>query len=52
MTYAMELICKSNLMIGDIAEKCSFKHLSHFSTLFKKTHGISPNVALKRFRYR
>lgn len=52
MAYAMELICKSNLMVSDIAEKCNFKHLSHFSSLFKKTHGISPSAALKRFRYR
>ena len=52
MAYAMELICKSNLIITDIAEQCGYKHLSHFSSLFKKTHGISPNNALKRFRYR
>jgi len=52
MAYAMELICKSNLMISDISEQCSFKHLSHFSSLFKKTHGITPANALKRFRYR
>lgn len=52
MAYAMELICKSNLMVSDIAGKCSFKHLSHFSSLFKKTHGVSPTTALKKFRYR
>jgi AraC-like DNA-binding protein len=52
MAYAMELICKSNLMVSDIADKCGFKYLSHFSSLFKKIHGISPATALKRFRYR
>jgi len=52
MAYAMELICKSNLVVSDISEKCSFQHLSHFSSLFKKTHGLSPSEALKRFRYR
>ncbi len=52
MVYAMELVCKSNMMISDIADKCSFKHLSHFSSLFKKTHGMPPVEALKRFRYR
>ena len=49
MAYAMELICKSNLMVSDIADKCGFKYLSHFSSLFKKIHGISPATALKTF---
>ena len=52
MAYAMELVCKSNLMISDISDECAFTHLSHFSALFKKTHGVSPSEALKRFRYR
>ena len=51
MVYAMELICKSTLMISDIADKCGFKHLSHFSASFRKTHGMAPREALKRFRY-
>jgi AraC-like DNA-binding protein len=52
MTYAMELICKSTLTVSDVSEKCGFEHLSHFSYLFKKTHGIPPSEALKKFRYR
>ena len=52
MAYAMELICKSNSVISDIADECGFRHLSHFSSLFRKVHGLSPSDALKRFRYR
>ena len=51
MIYAMELICKSNLFVSDISAKCGFEYLSHFSALFKKTHGMAPREALKRFRY-
>ncbi|MBU8901232.1 MAG: helix-turn-helix domain-containing protein, partial [Victivallales bacterium] len=51
MIYAMKLICKSDLVISDIADECGFKYLSHFSALFKKTHGLTPHEALKRFRY-
>ncbi len=52
MTYAMELICKSDMLVSDVAEKCGFEHLSHFSALFKKTHGMAPSKALTIFRYR
>ena len=52
MTYAMELVSESELLISDIADKCGFKYLSHFSALFKKTYKMSPSEALKRFRYR
>ena len=52
MAYAMELICGSSLMVSDVAEKCGFQDLSHFSKLFKKVHGLSPRDALKRFRYK
>ncbi len=51
MAYAMELICKSTLMVSGIAEECGFQDLSHFSRLFKKVHNMSPSDAIKRFRY-
>ena len=52
MTYAMELICKSDLTVSNVAEKCGFEYLSRFSRSFKKVHGMSPSEALKRFRYK
>ena len=52
MAYAMELLSESDLLVSDIAEKCGFKYLSHFSALFRKTYKMSPSEALKRFRYR
>ena len=52
MVYAMELICKSDMTVSAVAEKCGFEYLSRFSALFKKIHNISPSKAIKNFRYR
>lgn len=52
MARAMEMIAGSTRAVSDIAEDCGFKYLSHFSTLFRRIHGISPSEAIRRFRYR
>jgi AraC-like DNA-binding protein len=51
MTYALDLIMTTNLAVKEIAAKCGFAYLSHFSTQFKSVHGFSPREALKKFRH-
>lgn len=42
MEQACELLVKTGLSIGEIAESCGYVNKSHFSTLFKKNMGESP----------
>jgi AraC-like DNA-binding protein len=50
LTTAMDLITGSGLGVGEIGERIGFPHVSHFSSFFRKTAGMSPREALKRYR--
>ena len=51
MAQAMNLVANSNLSLKEIAYRTGFKHPSHFSTLFRKTYGLSARDAMKQHRY-
>lgn len=42
MEQACELLVKTGLSVGEIADSCGFINKSHFSTLFKRYMGTSP----------
>lgn len=42
LEQACELLVKTGLSVGEIAESCGFINKSHFSTLFKRHMGTSP----------
>lgn len=41
---ATDLLRQSGLSINDIAEKCGFVNIFHFSRKFKETYGLSPGA--------
>lgn len=49
LEQACELLVKTELPVGEIAESCGFMNKSHFSTLFRKNMGASP-LEFKRAR--
>lgn len=50
MSYAKELLSSTSLSISQITEMLGFESISHFSTLFKSSYGISP-IQHKKKRY-
>ena len=42
LAKAMELMCSSNMAIGEIAVRCGYSNQFHFSRAFKKHYGIPP----------
>ncbi len=47
-THAMRLLETSKLPMIDVAERCGYEHVEHFSTVFKKTTGLSPGAYRKQ----
>ena len=45
---AKTLLCDNGLSIDDVAEKCGFSSSSYFSTVFKKSTGLSPREYRKQ----
>lgn len=43
ITYACELLGKTNLSINDIANMCGFSNYFYFAKIFKKIRGITPS---------
>ena len=50
MIHAVELLSNSNLTIKDIARELGFRHVSHFSTLFREAYGMTPSDAIRKQR--
>lgn len=46
MAHARALLLDTDRLVGDIAREVGYSHPAHFSTAFKKEHGVSPS----RFR--
>lgn len=42
LEQACELLVKTDLGVGEIAENCGYVNKSHFSTLFKRNMGVAP----------
>ncbi len=42
MERASELLCKTNLYVNQVAERCGFEDYNYFSKQFKKYSGMSP----------
>lgn len=43
ITAAMEMLCSQSLSVGEVAEKCGFGSLHHFTKRFKKRTGMTPS---------
>ena len=50
MVTALDLLGNSDLRVKEIATRLGFRHVSHFSNMFKTHFGFTPSQALKRFR--
>jgi len=50
MTYAMNLMMRSKLAIKEIAVATGFRHLSHFSAMFRTHYQMSPREVLRGLR--
>lgn len=50
MAHAMELITHGRLTIKQISREVGFPHVSHFCATFRKTQGMTPGQAMRRFR--
>ncbi len=48
MSYAYNRLAFTNIKTGDIADKCGFESLSHFSNAFKKQFGVTPSKIRKK----
>ena len=46
----MELIAGTGLSIKEIAAELGFKHLSHFSMVFRRAMGMPATEALRKHR--
>ena len=42
LNYARRMIAADNTSLTEIASKCGFQNLSHFSKVFKQQFGVSP----------
>jgi len=42
--HAKKLLEATDLGMMEIAERCGYEHLEHFSTVFKKTTGQPPGL--------
>jgi len=50
MVTALDLLGNSDLRVKGIATRLGFRHVSHFSNMFKTHFGFTPSQALKKFR--
>lgn len=50
MATAVHLLGNSQLTVKEIARNVGFRHVSHFSTMFRKTYDITPREAIGRYR--
>lgn len=50
MSVACELLVKTDLSVSKIAMSCGYSHMAHFSKMFKKEYGITPNTYRSRYR--
>ena len=48
MSYAAELIMTDYYSLQEVAELCGYTDYKHFSSEFKRTHGVSPSKYTKR----
>ena len=46
---AKQLLQKTELSMGEIAEQCGFSEANHFSNVFRRWNGISPSAYRKLF---
>lgn len=44
MARAEELLCRTDLTLGEIASRCGFADADYFSRVFSETHGVGPTV--------
>lgn len=44
MTIARQMLDQGDMKIAEISEAVGYKHATHFTTAFKKTYGVLPNV--------
>ncbi len=51
MERAMEYISSSELTVKEIAYRTGFRHVSHFSSMFRDMFGTPPTESIKRFRH-
>jgi AraC-like DNA-binding protein len=52
MHIAADLLCNSDQRIKEISERIGCRHVSHFCSLFKGTHGLTPTRYQRKFRQR
>ncbi len=52
MAEAMGLLANTSLTVKEIAYKTGFRHVSHFSAMFRKTFNESPSEAISKLRLR
>ena len=50
MSVAKKLLDNTDIPIGDVAFRCGMDHFTYFSSLFKKTTGMTPSQYKKRNR--
>jgi len=50
MARAVHLLGNSDLTVKEVAAETGFRHVSHFSTLFRTTFGTTPSEAIQRYR--
>lgn len=48
MSVAKRLLDNTDIPIGDVALRCGMQHFTHFSSLFRKTTGMTPSQYKKR----
>ncbi|MBS5522032.1 MAG: helix-turn-helix domain-containing protein [Clostridiales bacterium] len=52
MSVACELLVKTDLSVSKIAMSCGYSHMAHFSKMFKKDTGMTPNEYRNRYKNR
>ena len=50
MGIACELLAKTSLSVSKVAMSCGYSHMAHFSQMFKKENGMTPNEYRARFQ--
>lgn len=50
MAVALDLLGNSDLRVTQVATRLGFRHVSHFSNMFKAHFGYTPSQALEKFR--
>jgi AraC-like DNA-binding protein len=50
MRRAAELLCQEGTTVRQVAERLAFADPFHFSRVFKRVHGLSPDRFVRRYR--